>query len=58
MGFATIRDCEQFREHLHGYANLTEALNNPKELAAIKAFPERRDAARCTPVDDPQRKSK
>jgi hypothetical protein len=37
---------------------LTEALNNPKELVAIKAFSERRDAARCTPVDDSQQKLK
>jgi hypothetical protein len=57
-GFATVRECEEFRAHVQGYANLTEVLNDPKKAAQVKAFPERRANSRCTPDDDPRLNSK
>jgi hypothetical protein len=57
-GFASARECEQFRAHINEYVNLTEVLNDPEKAARVKTFPERRANSRCTPDDDPRLKSK
>jgi hypothetical protein len=57
-GFATVHDCEQYQANARAYGNLTEVLGNPKELALMKAFPQRRAGGRCTPDDDQRLKSK
>jgi hypothetical protein len=54
-GFASVHACEQFRTHgrIMQYGNLTD----PRSVALVKAFPQRRAASRCTPDDDPRLKT-
>jgi hypothetical protein len=53
-GFATARDCEQFRAH--GQITNFYQVGDPRTTALVLAAPERRAEGRCMPDDDPRLK--